>query len=136
MSDSVLERHGLRPGGPVSRILGAEEPELGDEFGCYGLYRGVRERAVMLELIKRDGRVTAIGYAWIHRMEYDPKGRILLHAGDQIVTIVGRNLNRSGTGQHGLFALLTRHRVPWLRELDRTGALQADESEAVIDSIG
>lgn len=86
--------------------------------------RGMRERATMLELRKKDGNITAIGYAWIEKIEFDPSEGITIHALGQQVKIKGRNLNAEVRPGVSLFQGLTRHRVPWIQEslsMARTG---------------
>ena len=40
-------------------------PALLEDFGAFGWLRGIRDRAIMLEIRHRDGRVPAFGYAWL-----------------------------------------------------------------------
>ena len=55
--------------------------------------RGVRDRAIMLELRRKNGNVLAIGYGWLERAEFDPSEGITLHLVGQKIRIKGRNLN-------------------------------------------
>lgn len=87
-----------------------------EDCGCFGWLRGIRDRAFMLELRKRDGNIVAVGYAWIERMEFDPSDGIRLYLGGKAVRIQGKNLNTEARTGVRLFEGLTRHRVPWIRE--------------------
>lgn len=110
MSDSLLNKY-TRP------QTEPDDPQLETEdLGSFGWLRGMRERATMLELRKKDGNITAIGYAWIEKIEFDPSEGITIHALGQKVQIQGRYLNAEVRPGVSLFQGLTRHRVPWVGE--------------------
>lgn len=133
MSDNILDRYsGRGRGGNGNGRSGETEIE---DCGSFGFLRGARERAVMLELRKKDGNILAVGYGWIERIEYDPSDGITLHLAGQKVRIKGRNLNSASNPSGRLFEATTRHRVPWIQESDLTGAMTADPAATVIDSI-
>lgn len=126
----------------LSRYLGrsmpdtdAGETEGSDDCRTFGWLRGVRDRATMLELRRKDGSITAIGYAWLERIEFDPSEGITLTISGQKIRIRGRNLNKEVRPSVRLFEGLTRHRVPWLREADRGADMQAGDHDTVIESI-
>lgn len=134
MSDSpTLSRLVGRPG--LDAYL--REPEEGscEDLGCFGYLRGVRERAVMLELRKKNGNILAIGYSWIERIEFDPSSGIVLHSAGQRVSIAGRHLNGPEGATAKLFEAMTRHRVPWIHEVERVRELAAGGDVCVVDSI-
>lgn len=110
MTDSLLNKY-TRP------QTEPDDPQLETEdLGSFGWLRGMRERATMLELRKKDGNITAIGYAWIEKIEFDPSEGITIHALGLQVKIQGRNLNAEVRPGVGLFQGLTRQRVPWVEE--------------------
>ena len=75
MTDSILSKYTNRP------TTEPDDPQLETEdIGSFGWLRGMRERTTMLELRKKDGNITAIGYAWIEKIEFDPSHGITLHA--------------------------------------------------------
>lgn len=124
MSDSLLNKY-TRP------QTEPDDPQLETEdLGSFGWLRGMRERATMLELRKKDGNITAIGYAWIEKIEFDPSEGITIHALGQKVQIQGRNLNAEVRPGISLFQGLTRHRVPWILE-----CASGRSSELYIESI-
>jgi hypothetical protein len=124
MSDSLLNKY-TRP------QTEPDDPQLETEdLGSFGWLRGMRERATMLELRKKDGNITAIGYAWIEKIEFDPSEGITIHALGRRVKIQGRNLNVEVRPGVGLFQTLTRHRLLWLRECD-----YVDPKETAIEKI-
>ena len=110
MTDSVLTKYTRKPDDS------GEATEADDDLGSFGWLRGMRERAVMLELRDKDGNITAIGYAYIEKMEFDPSAGITLHALGKVIKIQGRNLNTEVRSNVRLFQGLTRHRVPWVQE--------------------
>ena len=125
MSDSgILERYmavgrlggTLRAEPAIVPALPEPESDADDDHGCFGVLRGQRERAVMLELRRRTGDVLAVGYGWVERIAYDPSDGITLHLGGQKVVIRGANLNAEVRPNVRLFEGLTRHRVSWVRE--------------------
>jgi hypothetical protein len=136
MSDSaVLQRYMT---GRDSRLgIAAEHSETDacDDLGAFGWLRGIRDRAVMLELRRKDGSIVAIGYGWLERVAFDPSEGITLSAAGQKIRIKGRNLNAEVRPSVRLFEGIARHRVPWLREADRAAAMEADGTVTIIDSI-
>jgi hypothetical protein len=136
MSDEALERfwsgRELEP-----HLAGVAPPIESDteDLGCFGVLRGVAERAVALELRQRDGSIKAIGYAWIERYEYEPSEGIKLFASGTEIAIIGRNLNKEVRANLRLFEAIVRHRVPWLCEVDESAALQAPKTATLIESI-
>lgn len=134
MIDSILGKH-------FGRQLeqGPEEPDMDTDFpdslGAFGWLRGARDRAVMLELRKKDGNVLAVGYAWLERAEFDPSIGITLHAGGKTVSIKGRNLNAELKPNLRLFQGLTRHRVPWVQEADAPTVIEFDGRGTLVERI-
>jgi hypothetical protein len=90
----------------------------------------------MLELRKKTGNILAVGYAWLERVEFDPSEGIFLDIGDQRILIRGQNLNAEVRPGVRLFEGITRHRVPWIRELELVPISGTDDSATIVDSIG
>lgn len=135
MIDKILDRYGGRDKtNGVNGTDQADETEI-DDFGCFGFLRGSRERAVMLELRKKNGNILAVGYGWLERVEYDPSIGITLHAADRKVQIRGRNLNGEAGPKIKLFESIARHRVPWIKEFVINERMQAPLDTTVIDGI-
>jgi hypothetical protein len=83
MNDSVLSRYTrVRP---EDAVAADNDTEGADDFGAFGWLRGVRDRALMLELRHRDGKVSAFGYAWLERAEFDPSDGITLYFAGRVV---------------------------------------------------
>ncbi len=116
----------------------AEAEQDGDgaeDYGAFGWLRGVRDRAVMLELRKKDGSVCAFGYAWLERVVYEPSAGLILHFTGQRVKLTGRNLNGEVRANIRLLNGLLRHKVPWIQEADEATAAFGPEDMTVIDEI-
>jgi len=106
-----------------------------EDCGCWGFLRGTRDRAVMLELRKKDGSIRAVGYSWIEAVDFDIDNGIALYYRDAVIRIKGRNLTVPGRQQTSLLGALIRHRVPWIVESDQKATLQADKDIVVIEAI-
>jgi hypothetical protein len=116
----VLERYTTRlvdEGGGNGHAVDSEAP---DDFGCFGWLRGIKDRAISLELRKKTGNIVAIGYGWITKYEFDPSEGITLHANGEKILIQGRNLNNEIRPMVRLFEGLTRNRIPWIKECDES----------------
>jgi hypothetical protein len=110
--DQILSRYTTPPPADVVDT----EIEAADEGQCWGYLRGARERAVMLELRKRDGNILAVSYAWLDRVEYDPSSGICLHLSGKEINVIGNNLRSARIDTPCLFSSLVRHRCLWIRE--------------------
>lgn len=71
----------------------------------------------------------------MERVAFDPSEGITISAAGQKIRVKGRNLNAEVSPSVRLFEGITRHRVPWIREADRSGGIQAGECDTVIDAI-
>jgi hypothetical protein len=133
MPDDELERYAAkRPNGDASVGNGGDAV---DDLGAFGWLRGVQERALMLEIRHKDGRITAKGYSWLQSAEFDPSGEITLNFSGEKITIAGRNLNAEARPNIRLFAGILRHRVPWIKEADGAAVIQAAKNEVVIEQV-
>lgn len=132
MTDSFLDKYVSRqttfqPDGV------AEEPEAVESYQCFGYLRGARDRALMLQLKKRNGNVLAIGYAWLEQAEFDRSEGITLHSS------AGRCESSAAISTPSctirLFDAITRHRVPWIAESLSEIQLSRENEGIVIESI-
>jgi hypothetical protein len=133
MTDSLFKQfvHRVEPSAETKDF----DAEGADDFGFFSVLRGVRDRALMLELRKKDGSVAALGYGWLDRVDYDPSAGITLRFGGTKVTISGRNLGAEVRPNVRLLDGILRHRVPWIREASEPEILQAAAAVLVIEEL-
>ena len=134
MSDKILQKYTGKNGDKSIGSAATDEAETADDLGAFGWLRG-RDRAIMLELRKKNGNIVAVGYSWLERVEFDPSEGITLHVGGQRIRIKGRNLNGEVRPNVRLFQGITRHKVPFIQEADEPAALQAGKSVTIIEKI-
>lgn len=132
MSDSVLDKYARKVDLPPGI---ASEPDSVDDLGAFGWLRGVKERALMLELRMRTGNIVAIGYAWLERVEFNPSEGITLRLSGKEIKIRGRNLNSEVRPLVRLFDGIVRQRVPWVQEADEPTLLEAPRGTVIVDRI-
>jgi hypothetical protein len=134
MSDRILQKYVAR-GVEAPADARSENGEDAESFGSFGFTRGVRDRAIALELRQKTGRILAVPYSFIGKFEFDPATGIVLHCGSQLIRIKGRNLNGEIRPNVRLFVGLTRFRVPWIQEAERAASMQAGKDGVVVDTI-
>jgi hypothetical protein len=106
-----------------------------EDLIAFGWLRGVQERAIMLEIRHKDGRITAKGYSWLQSAEFDPSSGITLNFSGETVTITGRNLGGEARPNIRLLAGILRHRVPWIQEADGADVLEAATDAVVVEEV-
>lgn len=131
MSDSILDRLTGR-GDIPTRTTDDQEME---DLQSFGWLRGVRDRAVMLELRHLNGNITCYGYAWLEKAVLDPSEGITLHFGGKTVRIIGRQLNGMVRPNISLFSGIVRHKVPWIRESEFGDAASGQNDATIVDDI-
>lgn len=114
---------------------GAEAATETDDLGAFGWLRGSKDRTVMLELRRRNGNITGLGYSWLERAEFDPSQGITLYFLGKTVKIIGSNLNAEVRPNVRLFAGILRHRVTWIQEADQAAAMRAGKDVTVVERI-
>ena len=133
MFDDIFEKTPQRRRTAVAPAE-ADRDEL-DDLGSFGWLRGIRDRAIMLEIRHKDGRITANGYAWLASAEFDPSEGIILNFSGTTVKLIGRNLNAESRPNIRLFAGILRHRVPWIQEADGPTAMEAPDTAVIIEEV-
>src|SRR5579859_1983423 len=91
--NNTLQKYIGRVSGNGQEEGAGSDAEGAEDLGAFGLLRGVRDRAEMLELKRKTGNIRAIAYSWIHRIDFDPVIGITLYYGTETIRIKGRNLN-------------------------------------------
>lgn len=134
MNDSVLERYTSKRS---EQSVATEQEELAGatDLGAFGVLRGVRERAMCLELRRKDGNIAAFSYTYLFRADFDPSAGITLHFGGSPVKITGRNLNVEIRPNIRLFEAILRHRVLWIAQTSGAAAFAAGPHAIVIETI-
>lgn len=132
---NLLDKYTKPTGRTILDAPESAESEEIDDLGCFGWLRGSKERAVSLELRKKDGRIQAIPYGWIERFEFDPTEGITLVVAGAKIRITGRQLNGQTQSQISLFNGLARHRVPWVREASGAEALDAGKCATIVERL-
>jgi hypothetical protein len=133
-SNGILEKYAGRNGEGVAE-RDQEEAEVTEDLVSFGWLRGIRDRALSLELRMKTGNIVAIGYSYIEKLEFDPSEGITLHALGQKIRIKGRNLNAEIRQSFRLFEGICRHRVPWVKEADEPAEMRADSNATVVEQI-
>jgi hypothetical protein len=133
MAESALDRYTAKVAG--SDETAQQDHDAADDLGAFGWLRGVRDRAISLELRHRDGTVTAFGYAWLKKATFDASGEITLDFSGETVRIAGRNLNTEIRQHVRLLNGILRHRVPWIQEADGAAEMTAAKDAVVIETI-
>src|SRR5437868_2481406 len=129
MSDkSLLERLGVTP-------VENESDEPIAACKAFGWLPGIRDRAVMLQLRRKNGNIRAIPYGWIEQLEFDPSEGITLHTGGRKVRIRGRHLNTEMRPSIRLFDGITRQRVSWIQEASGPDVMTAEKDATVVEAI-
>ncbi len=113
-----------------------------EEESCaaFGYLRGLHEKALAIEFRLSSGDSETYPYSWLGPWRYNPSAGLLLKFSGDVVSLVlirGSNLdgqvNQSGVNltDRGL----QRHRVLWIREMDREELQRAGQGVPTIDSI-
>jgi hypothetical protein len=134
MTDSVLAKYtGRKLEDPAHTDAG--ESESLDDLGHFGYLRGTRDRALMLELRKKDGSVRSFGYAWLEEADFDPSEGITLHIAGRKITIRGRHLNSEIRPNVRLYQGIIRHRISWVQEADNATSMESGGKGLIIEKI-
>lgn len=120
-----------------------KETEIeGAEAKCeaFGYLRGLKDSSASVEFRFRDGNSTWFSYGLLGSWQFNPsEGLLLKFTGDVVylVLIRGSNLDKPLTeGAINLtHAGLQRHRVLWIREMNKEEIERVGESGPTIDSI-
>jgi hypothetical protein len=146
MSDDLelldFARHNRHLDGIAGR--GAKESskpqDEGEEESClaFGFLRGIRERALAVEFRLNNGNREWFPYSCLVSWRHNPSIGLLLKFTGDLVTLVlirGSNLdalvNQTVNLPHGF----QRHRIVWVREMDKAEIHKVGKGGPTIDSI-
>lgn len=134
MNVSIIDRY-AKTASAQSHARDAASDESLDDLGPFSILRGVRDRALMLELRLKNGASIAFSYAYLVKAHFDPSEGISLQFGGALVKIVGRNLDAELWTNIRLFQAILMHRVAWIVEADHAASLASADDALVIDQI-
>jgi hypothetical protein len=132
MDSNILRKYTRQDGDAGT---GGVDLDAIDDHGVFGWLRGARERCLMLELRRKSGNVLVLGYAWLHRIDFDPSEGITLWFAGQKVVLRGQNLNAEVRPTVRLLDGLTRHRVPWIREASQAEVMAAETDACIVETM-
>jgi hypothetical protein len=136
VSDKLLSKYSGRLNDSTAPAVPATaDTGIIDNFRAFGCLRSARDRALMLELRKKDGNILAVGYGWLERVEFDPSEAITLHFVGRKIQIRGWNLNAEMRPLVRLFLGIIHHRVAWVQEEGAAAGMWAGNGETVIEKI-
>jgi len=140
---NAMLAHGARSAHRTLLELSKEPEKETDELVCpaFGFLRGIRDRALAVELRFRDGNSDWFAYSLLASWRHDPSvGLLLKFSGGDVITLVlirGSNLNavvkdrETNLTDRGL----QRHKVTFIREMGEDESRQAEEGQPTIDQI-
>ena len=129
---------------PASERLSKKSDALTDqavEESClsFGFLRGLHDRALMIEFRLGDGNTLSFPYGWLGPVSYNPSiGLLLKFTGDLVylVLLCGSNLDALVKGSVNLTDRgINRHRIVWVKEMEKEELHRAREGEPTIDRI-
>ena len=117
------------------------DEDLEEESRCaaFGFLRGVRDRALALELRFQNGNTEFFPYSWLGPWQYNPSAGLLLKfTGDVVSLVLIRGSNLDATVNQGAVSLphgFQRHRITFVREMDEAETRKIGEAGPTIDGI-
>ena len=107
---------------------------------AFGYLRGVRDRALALEVRLRNGNHEWFPYHLLGRWSYNPSvGLLLRFSGENTTLVLVHGSNLAAPVNHGATNLtdrgIQRHRVTWIREMEQAELRAIGEKEPTIDRI-
>lgn len=132
MSDSFVDKYARRDG----QQGGGDGGEPVDGLGCFGILRGIRDRAPAIELRRKTGAVLVVSYSYIEKMEFDPTNGVTLRSGGQSIRLKGRNLAADIRPNIRLITALASQRLAWVQEVGKPDLVMAAASQIpVVEAI-
>jgi len=139
--DFARDPHIAGAAGRVAKVR-ETQVEAAEEEVCpaFGYLRGVRDRALAVELRFRNGDSEWFPYSWLGPWRYNPSvGLLLKFTGDLVsmVLIRGSNLDMAAN-KHAINLTdrgFQRHRITFVREMDEDELRKVPSGEPTIDRI-
>jgi hypothetical protein len=118
------------------------ESQTPDELSCpaFGFLRGLHDRGLAIEFRLRSGNSAFYPYSWLGPVIFDPSvGLLLRFTGDTTTLVLIRGSNLSAPVRQNAVNLtdrgLQRHRITYVREMDKEELRKAGDGEPTIDAI-
>jgi|SRR5215469_15269182 len=126
--------------GTPGRYRGTETEEEESPCRAFGYLRGIQDKAVAVRFMFRDGSCICLPYASLGPWEYRPSAGLLAKFAGKLAVLVllrGSNLDAEiGDAAVNLTDRdLQRHRITWVREMDKDELRRAGEGEPTVDRI-
>jgi hypothetical protein len=141
MADDSTLREQWQKIAAVGARAKAKEKDTEDEDSCpaFGYLRGLRERALAVELRYRNGNKEWFAYSLLGAWQHNPSVGLLLKftGGDVNTLVLIRGSNLEASVNESMVNLtdwgLQRHRIVYVREMDEDELRKAKPGEPTID---
>ena len=132
----LAERLANSIGGRARGDVAATEDSRMDDLPSFGWLPDGGDRAIMLDVRRKDGNISAFNYNTLDQAEFDPSdGIALTFFSRKTVTIVGRNLNNTVCPNVRRIAGILQHRAAWIQEADRAAAIGAPQDATLVEEV-
>jgi hypothetical protein len=112
-----------------------DDPDACDDLEAFGCLRGLKERALMLDLRLRNGNREVFPYSLLERVSFDPSLGLQLQFLGAKVLLQGRNLTQPTKLGISLLEGLLRQRVAWIVESEDLQSALKPEAATVVTRI-
>lgn len=126
--------------GPRRSATDTVTPETDEEATpAFGYLRGIRDRALAIEVRYRDGNSDFFPYALLGPWRFNPSvGLLLKFTGDVITLVLIRGSNLDALVNQSINLTdrgIARQRILWVREMDEDALRVAGKGQPTIDRI-
>jgi hypothetical protein len=132
MSDSVLDKYGIRSAASDTALGDTEQLE---DCGSFGYLRGLHDRALFLELRFKSGDVSAFSYGTLVRIDFNRSDGIVLQFAGASVRITGQHLDAEPRPGLRLLSGILRHRITWIQEQRAISATERMHNQPSIEHL-
>ncbi|MFT3686370.1 MAG: hypothetical protein QM783_15860 [Phycisphaerales bacterium] len=131
MNDRIMDKYTNRAGPPHG-----DDGDPIDGLGCFGVLRGIRDRAPAIEFRRKTGAVLVVAYSYIEKMEFDPTAGMTIRSGATTIRIKGKHLAADIRPNMRLTTAFALQRLAWAQEMDKAAlTLPGSEQVPVVESI-
>ena len=130
MSDRIMDKYMNRDGSPHG-----DDGEVIDGVGCFGVLRGVRDRAPAIEFRRKTGAVLILAYSYIEKGEFDPSNGMTIRSGSMTIRLKGKNLTADIRPNMRLTTALASQRLAWVQEMGKTALTLPDGGQVPVVEV-